>query len=151
MSSKPQDRLLLRSHLWNRVDTSAELAQYWQQLGVSASARTVRRRLLDNSLVSRRAAKKPLLSKKIIKDRQKFCRKYKDWTAEDWCKVIFSDEAPFTLFGTSGKLIVWREKGGGYHESCVVPTVEHPETIVGSFLIQGSGLTHNSVQKPCHE
>uniref|UniRef100_A0A4W5KER3 small monomeric GTPase n=1 Tax=Hucho hucho TaxID=62062 RepID=A0A4W5KER3_9TELE len=27
----------------------------------------------------------------------------KDWTAEDWGKVIFSDESPFRLFGASGK------------------------------------------------
>ena len=69
-----------------------------------ASAHTVRPRLLDYGLVSRRAAKKPLLSKKNVKDRLKFCRKYNDWTAEDWCKVIFSDEVPFQLFGTSGKI-----------------------------------------------
>ena len=87
--------LLLKSQLRNSVSTSAELAQEWQQLGVRASARTVKPRLLDKGLVSRRAAKKPLLSKKSVKDRLKFCRKYKDWTAEDWCKVIFSDEAPF--------------------------------------------------------
>ena len=102
---------------------------------------TVRPRLLDNGLVSRRAAKKPLLSKKNIKDRLKFCRKYKDWTAEDWCKVIFSDEAPFQLFGTSGKSIVRRRKGDCYHESCVVPTVKHPETIHvwGCFSTKGVG------------
>jgi hypothetical protein len=50
---------------------------------------------LDNGLVSRRAAKKPLLSKKNIKDRLKFCKKYKDWTTEDRYKVVFSDEAIF--------------------------------------------------------
>ena len=62
VSSKLQDRLLLRSQLQNRVSTRAELAQECQQVGVRASARTVRPRLLDNGLVSRRAAKKPLLS-----------------------------------------------------------------------------------------
>ena len=69
---------------------------------------------MDNGLVSKRALKKPLLSKKNIKDRLKFHRKYKAWTAEDWCKVIFSDEAPFKLFGTPGKLIVWTRKGECY-------------------------------------
>ena len=28
---------------------------------------------------------------------------YRDWTAEDWGKVIFYDELPFRLFGASGK------------------------------------------------
>jgi len=49
--------------------------------------------------VSRWAAKKPLLAKKNIKDRLKFCRKYKDRTEKDCCKVIFSDEAPFNCLG----------------------------------------------------
>ncbi|KAL7390189.1 hypothetical protein ABVT39_016622 [Epinephelus coioides] len=63
-SSKRQDRLLKLIQLRDRGTTSAELAQEWQQAGVSASARTVRRRLLEDGLVSRRAAKKPLLSRK---------------------------------------------------------------------------------------
>ena len=61
--------------------------------------------------MSRRAAKKPLLSWKNIRDRLIFCKKYKDWTPEDWGKVIFSDEFPFGLFGTSGKRLVRRRKG----------------------------------------
>uniref|UniRef100_A0A672NBH5 Lysosomal membrane ascorbate-dependent ferrireductase CYB561A3 n=1 Tax=Sinocyclocheilus grahami TaxID=75366 RepID=A0A672NBH5_SINGR len=77
LSSKHQDRLLLRTQLWNHVTSSAELAQEWQQVGVRASASTVRPRLLDNGLVSRRAAKKPLLFKKNVKGRLKFCRKYR--------------------------------------------------------------------------
>ena len=63
------------------------------QAGVSASARTVRQRLLEDGLVSRRAAKKPLLSRKNIRNRLIFCKRYRDWT----------DESPFRLFGASGK------------------------------------------------
>ena len=93
--SKRQDRLLKLIQLRDRGTTSTELAQEWQQAGVSASARTVRQRLLEDGLVSRRAAKKPLLSRKNIRDRLIFCKRYRDWTAEDWGKVIFSDESPF--------------------------------------------------------
>ena len=41
-SSKSQDRLLKLIQLRERGTTSTELAQVWQQAGVSASARTVR-------------------------------------------------------------------------------------------------------------
>ncbi|RXN12061.1 transposase-like protein [Labeo rohita] len=141
-SSKRQDHLLKRIQLRDRSTTSAELAQEWQQAGVSASARTVRRRLLEDGLVSRRAAKKPLLSKKNIRDRLIFCKKYGEWTAEDWGKVIFSDEASFRLFGASGKRFVQRRKGERYHQTCVMPTVKHPETIHvwGCFSSKGVGL-----------
>ena len=39
-----------------RTVSSTELAQKWQQAGVSASARTVRRRLLEDGLVSRKTS-----------------------------------------------------------------------------------------------
>uniref|UniRef100_A0A4W5Q2P1 Transposase Tc1-like domain-containing protein n=1 Tax=Hucho hucho TaxID=62062 RepID=A0A4W5Q2P1_9TELE len=86
-SSKSQDRLLKLIQL-DRGNTSTELAQEWQQAGVSASARTVRRRLLEGGLVSSRAAKNPLLSRKNIRDRLIFCKRYRDWTAEDWGKWL---------------------------------------------------------------
>ena len=54
-SSKLQDRLLKLIQLWDRATTSTELPQEWQQAGVRASARTVRRRLLEDGLVARRA------------------------------------------------------------------------------------------------
>uniref|UniRef100_A0AAZ3QWA0 Transposase Tc1-like domain-containing protein n=1 Tax=Oncorhynchus tshawytscha TaxID=74940 RepID=A0AAZ3QWA0_ONCTS len=115
--------------MWDRGTTSTELAQEWQQAGVSASACTVRRRLLEDGLVSRRVAKKPLLSRKNTRDRLIFCKRYRDWTAEDWGKVVLSDESPFRLFGTSGKKLIRRRQGERYHQSCVMPTVKHPETI----------------------
>uniref|UniRef100_A0A674EGJ2 Paired domain-containing protein n=1 Tax=Salmo trutta TaxID=8032 RepID=A0A674EGJ2_SALTR len=138
-SSKRQDRLLKLIQLQDRGTTSTALAQEWRQAGVSASARTVRRRLLEDGLVSR-AAKKPLLSRKNIRDRLIFCKRYRDWTAEDWGKVIFSDESPFQLFGASGKKLV-RRRGEHYHQSFVMPTVKHPETIHvwGCFSAKGVG------------
>ena len=70
-----------------------------------------------------------------------FCKRYWNWTAEDWGKVIFSDESPFRLFGASGKYLVRRRPGELYHQSCVMPTVKHPETIhvCGCFSAKGVG------------
>ena len=139
-SSKRQDCLLKLSQLLDWGTTSTELAQEWQQAGVSASGRTVRRRVSEDGLVSRRAAKKPLLSRKNIRNRMIFCKRYRDWTAEDWGKDIFSDEYPFPLFGASGKKLVRRRQGERY-QSCVMPTVKHPETIHvwGCFSAKGVG------------
>jgi len=50
VSSEFQDNLLL----WNRVTTSAELAQYWQEEDVMhLHTHTAKQRHLDNGLVSR--------------------------------------------------------------------------------------------------
>uniref|UniRef100_A0A9J7XPV6 Transposase Tc1-like domain-containing protein n=1 Tax=Cyprinus carpio carpio TaxID=630221 RepID=A0A9J7XPV6_CYPCA len=137
-SSKRQDRLLKRIQLRDRSATSAELAQEWQQAGVSTSARTTFGRWPGVKKGSKEATS---LQKKNIRDRLIFCRKYSEWTAEDWGKVIFSDEAPFRLFGASGKRLVRRRKGERYHQSCVMPTVKHPDTIHvwGCFSSKGVG------------
>uniref|UniRef100_A0A096LR72 Transposase Tc1-like domain-containing protein n=1 Tax=Poecilia formosa TaxID=48698 RepID=A0A096LR72_POEFO len=131
-TSKHQDRLLKVFQLRDRATSSAELAQEWQQAGVSASARTVRRAVLEQGLDSRRAAKKPLLSRKNIRDRLILCKRG---------KVIFSDESPFRLFGTSGKQLVRRRQVERYHQSRLMPTVKHPETIHvwGCFSAKGVG------------
>ncbi len=83
--------LLKLIELWDQGTTSAELAQEWQQAYLSASARTVRPRLLEDGLVSRKPAKKPLITRKNIRERLIFCKRYRDCTAEDWGKVIVSD------------------------------------------------------------
>jgi transposase len=58
-SSKRQNRLLkLIRLLRDRDTTSTELTQEWQQAGVSASACTVRRRLLEDGLMFGASGKK---------------------------------------------------------------------------------------------
>uniref|UniRef100_A0A9J8BUN8 Uncharacterized protein n=1 Tax=Cyprinus carpio carpio TaxID=630221 RepID=A0A9J8BUN8_CYPCA len=89
----------------------------------------------------KKGSKEATSLQKNIRDRLIFCRKYREWTAEDWGKVIFSDEAPFRLFGASGKRLVRRRKGERFHQSCVMPTVKHPDTIHvwGCFSSKGVG------------
>ena len=90
----------------------------------------VRHGLLDNGLASGRPAKKPHLTKKNIRDWLELCRKYRDWVAEDWCKVVFLMELPPT-FKRVWKDAYLHKKKWTFVDSCIVPTVKHPETIHG--------------------
>ena len=45
----------------------------------------------QEGLKAYKAAKKPLLSSKNICDRLNFSKKYKDWTPQQWMKVMLSD------------------------------------------------------------
>ena len=66
---------------------------------VSVSSRTIRRRLqVDFKLPAYHPACKPQLSAKNIRDRIMFCQKYKDWTAEQWSSVMFTDETMIKQF-----------------------------------------------------
>jgi transposase len=62
------------------------------------SISTVKNRLQAAGLNGRVARKKPLLSAKNKKARFQWAKEHSDWQEEDWKRVIFSDETPFTLF-----------------------------------------------------
>ena len=93
------------------------------------STRTVRRRLFTSGLKARKPAKKPLLSKKNIRDRIAFCKKYKGWTSDDWENVFFSDESTFSQFyNFTG--YVRRPKGKRHDQKYCTSTVKQPKKLM---------------------
>jgi len=62
-------------------------------IGMPISERTVRRRRLEAGLGSYIAAEKPALRAKNVAKRLEWALKYKDWTVQDWKRVIWSDES----------------------------------------------------------
>lgn len=89
VSSSSADRVLGRLVKKNRFMGSQELASEWNaSTGVTANARTVRRRLFNSGMKSHRPATKPLLSKFQRLRRLTFAKKYSAWSIEDWKKVM---------------------------------------------------------------
>lgn len=111
------------------------------------SCRTIRRRLLQAGLKSRKAARKPRLSPKNVKDRLAFCQKYKDWTVDQWRQVIFSDEVSVAQFGTSG-VHVRRPKNTRYESRYVVPAVKNSPKVMMWGAISSSGGSGMWIQPP---
>jgi hypothetical protein len=88
------------------------------------------------------ARKKPWLSKENIKKRFEWAKEYRHWTKEDWRKVIFSDESPFTLFPDSGKMYVRRRIGEEFLPECLRGTVKFgggKNQVWGCFNYNGAG------------
>ena len=48
--------------------------------------------------------------------------------------VVWSDESKFNLFGSDGKVMVWRTTKEEYDPKCTVPTVKHGG---GSVIVWG--------------
>lgn len=101
------------------------LAEIKQTVEYSVSSRTIRRRLVEAHLLSRRPAKKPLLSKKNIRSRLQFAVSHANWTFDQWKNVLFSDESKFNLFRSDGVCHVRRPKGERLNPRYVSPTVKH--------------------------
>jgi hypothetical protein len=53
----------------------------------------------------------PLLSIKPRQRRLDFAFKYKDWTVEDWTRVIWSDIRKINKIGSNGWIDMWKKRG----------------------------------------
>ena len=100
---------------------------------------TIRRRLrIKFNLLSRWPANKPLLSKKNIRQRMEFCRKYRSWSLQNWRNVMFSDETIVRQFSKTG-VRVWRPTGKRYSLKYLRPSVKHPLQIMVWGSISANG------------
>ena len=70
------------------------------------SRRTVRRRMLSFGLRSRFAPKKPMISPANKKKRLIWAGNHQNWTADDFAKVMWSDETPVHLVQTFQRRLV---------------------------------------------
>ena len=105
-TSTNTDRLLKRKVTIKPGITSSELKKELSTPLQNVSERTIRHRLQkDLGLPTRRAALKPMLTQKMKNKRVAFCKKYKDWTIQQWRNVMFSDESNFKCIqGTPGRV-----------------------------------------------
>ena len=114
------------------------------------SVATVKRRLQDVGLNGRVARKKPWLTKANIKRRFEWAKAHRDWTPEQWRRVIFSDESPFTLFPDTGKMYVRRRINEEYLPECLAPTVKFGGgkiQVWGCFTYNGAGPLYRIMGK----
>ena len=51
--------------------------------------------------------KKKKISKKHVQARLKFAKEHLEWTAEDWKRVLFSDESKINRFNSDGRSWTW--------------------------------------------
>jgi len=110
-------RLSLKDRKLTAVDLSREFIGTDGRLRVSVS--TIRRTLQRRGLFGRVARKKPLLTFLHRQNRIRWAKDHKDWGVDKWKKVVWSDEATFRLFPTSGKVYIRRGKGEEYKPACI--------------------------------
>ena len=128
-TSEQTDRMIHRMAVENPM-CSASYIQANLPNEVNVSTRTIRRRLnKEFNLVSYSPAVKPLLSDKNVKDRLIFADKYKDWTADQWRSVMFSDESTIKQFSNYTSH-VRRPPGQRYNPKYTVSSVKHSPSVM---------------------
>uniref|UniRef100_A0A3P8T2P1 Tc1-like transposase DDE domain-containing protein n=1 Tax=Amphiprion percula TaxID=161767 RepID=A0A3P8T2P1_AMPPE len=139
LSTPRDDRALIRSCVMNRRQTSRDLKNEW------ALSRNV-----TSGLNSHRARKKPFINERQRKTWLLFVGDHKDWTVDDWAKVLFSDESNFQLMPTTANLLAWRKPAEAYKPDCLAPTMKHgceSVTIWGCLSMDGTGQIQLATMK----
>lgn len=118
------ERFLRQTVLRNRRITGTVLKNDLANTrNLLVSSRTIRRRLNEAGLSSRRPAKKPLLTRQHRVQRLRFARNHQHWTVNDWKKVLFSDETRISLNCPDGRERVWRRSGERFASCNISPKV----------------------------
>ena len=133
------DRLIVRAVQANPFVTSSEIKEANPILNVTE--RTIRNRIVETGQFrSYWAAHKPFTSDVNRAIRIQWCQDHLHWTHEDWKKVMWSDESPFTL-RFRAKQRVWRLHNQRYNHSNIKGTVKHDKKIDvwGAFSANGVG------------
>ena len=137
------DRVIQREIKTNRRKSALTVKTELQtELNITVSESTIRRRAHEIGLYGRVAGKKPLVTKANRGKRVRYARKHQEKPLGFWNSVLWSDESKFNLFGSDGKVMVWRTPKEEYNSTCTVPTVKHGGGNVkcwGCFSASGVG------------
>lgn len=117
------------------IQTASNVAKELEnEQGLKVHRTTISRALNESGLRSGEKKKKPALSKKNMKERLTFAKKYSNWTTSDWKRVIFSDETKINRFNSDGRSWSWFREGETLQPRNVAQNVKHGG---GSIMIWG--------------
>jgi len=101
------DRWLAREAL---SETRLPLKELKSICNIEVSERTLQRYLQEKGIRCWRAVKRAMLTEKHTKARLVWAKEHKEWTAEQWAKVIWSDESAIKKHSDTGTVWVWRHQ-----------------------------------------
>lgn len=94
------ERMLARMYNQGTITRLWEGVEYAEtRLGKKISTTTVKSALKKQGLRCHNSPMKPDLTAENKKERLKFAKQYKDWTAENWRSVVFTDETSCYTYG----------------------------------------------------
>lgn len=130
-----QDRYIRQMAVRRRQSTARALQIDFQQAsGRRISDQTVRNRLHEDNLQSRRPARGPILTREHRRARLVFAQDHQHWQLRHWRTVLFTDESRFHVSTCDRRVRVWRRAGERYAECNIV---EYDRYGGGSVMVWG--------------
>lgn len=102
--------------------------------GKQVHAQTIKNRIHEHGYYGRVIRKKPLISELNRQCRLEFALDYLTKPPTYWNDVIFCDESKFNVFGSDGRIKVWRRQNEALNKENLSPTVKYGG---GSVMVWG--------------
>ena len=111
-----------------------------EQMGATVSLRTVQRGLNRAGATCVKPHKRPLLTPTHVEKRLSWARQHREWTAEEWSQVIFSDETKIEVRDNCPKFVRIVD-GHPLTKQHYENTVKHPVSVMiwACFSVHGAG------------
>lgn len=120
VTTPAQDRHIRTSHLRDRFLPATRTAAVTPgRTNNRINAQTVRNRLAEYGIRSRRPYHGPMLTQRHRNLRLQWVQQHVRWTQFQWNTVVFSDESRFCLRRSDGRARVYRRRGERYADACV--------------------------------
>ena len=130
-----QDRYLRNMAVRNRQETARGLQiDFREATGVRVSDQTIRNRLHEDNMRSRRPARCPELTPQHRRARVEFARDHQNWQLRQWRPILFTDESRFHVSTCDRRVRVWRRPGERYADCNIV---QYDRYGGGSIMVWG--------------
>ncbi|KAI0991949.1 hypothetical protein K3495_g16238 [Podosphaera aphanis] len=93
-------------------------------IGISVTPQTVRKFLRESGLKAKKKPKKPALTARHWKARLDFALRHKEWTIEDWKKVVWFDKTKINRICSDGINYTWQKDKQLPNDSITIQTVK---------------------------
>ena len=119
-TTQRQDRYITRQALQTRTITASTIRRRLRvATNTNISQQTVRNRLHDQGLHSRRQLGRIFMTQRHMVARLAWSTRHLTWTRQQWSQVLFSDESRFSLEHDDGRTRTWRRTGERMIPACV--------------------------------
>ncbi|GFW11907.1 transposable element Tcb2 transposase [Trichonephila clavipes] len=132
--------IILQAKRGRRQSASVIAQQLSTATGRQVSRFTVARRLHKGGLFARRPKRCLPLKVDRRRHRLQWCREHKNWTTDQWSRVLFTDESQFSTRSDSQCVLIWREIGTRFYTSNIKERLHYggPGVLVwGGIMLNG--------------
>lgn len=139
------DRRILSMVKKNPFTTSSQVKDTLQEVGVSLSKSTIKRRLHESKYRGFTTRCKPFISLKNRKARLDFAKKHLKKPDQFWKSILWTDETKINLYQNDGKRKVWRRLGTAHDPKHTTSSVKHGGGSVMAWACMASSGTGSLV------